>query len=266
MKNWSGSKSWNANWAIQTVLANSAHVGAIAREHGSLAKLATKYRQFKELNRQIAEAREMIEGADADMRELAEAELPELRAEREKFWDELLDMTIGGEDANRSRCVMEIRAGTGGEEAALFARDLYDMYKHFCEDRGWKVELLEMSPTELGGFKDIVVGHRRRRGLPSFAVRKRRPSRAARAGNRSQGAHSHLGRHGGGDARAGRCRSQHQAGRLSARFILRQRPRRPARQQNSIGRAAHAFGNRPGGAVPGRKKPAQKQSQSSAQC
>jgi peptide chain release factor 1 len=141
-----------------TVLANSARVGAIAREHGSLAKLATKYRRFKQLNQQIAEARELAEGGDGDMRELAEAELPGLRAEREKYWDELLDMTIGGEDANRSRCVMEIRAGTGGEEAALFARDLYDMYKHYCEDRGWKLELLDMSPTELGGFKDIVLG------------------------------------------------------------------------------------------------------------
>ncbi len=113
---------------------------------------------FKELNQQIAEANEMIEGDDADMRELAEAELPELRDEREKYWDELLDMTLGGEDANRNRCVMEIRAGTGGEEAALFARDLYDMYKHYCEDHGWKVELLDMNPTELGGFKEIVLG------------------------------------------------------------------------------------------------------------
>src|SRR5688572_18090814 len=95
------------------VLANSARVGVIAREHGSLAKLATKYRRFKELNQQIAETREMIEGDDPDMRELAEAELPTLREEREKSWDELLDMTIGGEDATRSRCVMEIRAGTG---------------------------------------------------------------------------------------------------------------------------------------------------------
>ncbi len=140
------------------VLSNSAHVGAIAREHGSLAKLATKYRKFKELNQQIADTRAMVEGGDPDLRELAEAELPKLREEREKFWDELLDMTLGGEDANRARCVMEIRAGTGGEEAALFARDLYDMYKHYCEDRGWKVELLEMNPTELGGFKEIVLG------------------------------------------------------------------------------------------------------------
>ena len=140
------------------VLANSARVGVIAREHGTLAKLATKFRKFKELNQQIADTNEMIAGNDSELRELAEAELPKLREEREKYWDELLDMTIGGDDANRNRCVMEIRAGTGGEEAALFARDLYDMYKHFCEDRGWKVELLDMNPTELGGFKEIILG------------------------------------------------------------------------------------------------------------
>ena len=64
-------------------------------------------------------------------------------------------MTIGGEDANRTRCVMEIRAGTGGDEAALFARDLYDMYRHYAEASGWKVEILDMSATELGGFKEI---------------------------------------------------------------------------------------------------------------
>jgi peptide chain release factor 1 len=140
------------------VMANSTRIGPIAREHGSLAKLATKYRKFKELNVQISDNLDMVKGSDPEMRELAEAELPALREEREKYWDELLDMTIGGEDANRSRCVMEIRAGTGGDEAALFARDLYEMYHHYCENRGWKMEVLEMSPTELGGFKDLVLG------------------------------------------------------------------------------------------------------------
>ena len=140
------------------VLANSARMGPIAREHGSLAKLATKYRRFKNLNAQIAETNDMIAGPDAEMRELAAAELPVLRAEREKLWAELLDLTIGGEDANRSRCVMEIRAGTGGDEAALFARDLYGMYRHYCEGRGWKVEVLDMNATELGGFKEVYLG------------------------------------------------------------------------------------------------------------
>jgi len=140
------------------VLADSSRLSAIYREHGSLAKIAGKYRRFKELNHEIASAQEMVAGGDEELRELAEAELPELRQQREALWAELLDLTIGGEDANRSRCVMEIRAGTGGDEAALFARDLYEMYKHYAEDRGWKVELLGMSPTELGGFKEIILG------------------------------------------------------------------------------------------------------------
>src|ERR1700722_5262449 len=115
-------------------------MAGVAREHGSLAKLANKYRRFRQLNQQIAETLEMSEGKDAELRDLAEGELPVLREQRELLWNELLDMTIGGEDANRARCVMEIRAGTGGDEAALFARDLYGMYKHHAEERGWKVE------------------------------------------------------------------------------------------------------------------------------
>jgi len=140
------------------VLAVPERLAAVAREHGSLAKLATKYRRFKQLNVQIAEAREMIEGSDRELRELAEAELPGLKEEREALWNELLDLTVGGEDANRTRCVLEIRAGTGGDEAALFARDLYEMYRRYAEDKRWKVEILGANPTELGGFKEIVLG------------------------------------------------------------------------------------------------------------
>jgi peptide chain release factor 1 len=142
----------------QQVLSNPARMSAVAREHGSLAKLATKYRRLKQLNAQIVEAAQMIEGPDAELRELAEAEIPELKAERELVWNELLEMTVGGEDANRTRCIMEIRAGTGGDEAALFARDLYEMYKRYAEDMGWKLEILGMNPTELGGLKEIILG------------------------------------------------------------------------------------------------------------
>jgi len=140
------------------VLASGPRLAAVAREHGSLARTATKYRRFKQLNGQITDAVEMIKTGDADLRELAEAELPELREQREALWEELLDLTAGGEDADRSRCVMEIRAGTGGEEAALFARDLYEMYRHYAETKGIKVEVLDMSQTELGGFKEVILG------------------------------------------------------------------------------------------------------------
>jgi peptide chain release factor 1 len=142
----------------QEVLSNPPLMSAVAREHGSLAKLVNKYRRFKDLNSQVSEAREMIEGPDPDIRELAEAELSELKGQRETYWEELLDMTIGGEDSNRTRLIIEIRAGTGGEEAALFARDLYQMYKHYAESQRWKMEILNMNPTELGGFKEISLG------------------------------------------------------------------------------------------------------------
>jgi peptide chain release factor 1 len=140
------------------VQASGPRMAATAREHGSLAKLVTKYRRFKELNSEITDAREMVAGDDYEMRELAEAELPDLIEQREGLWDELLLLTLGGADANRTRCVMEIRGGTGGDEAALFARDLYEMYKYHAESKGWKVEVIELSATELGGFKEITLG------------------------------------------------------------------------------------------------------------
>ena len=138
------------------VLTDSARMSAVAREHGSLARLANKYRDLKKKNAEITDAMEMLEGADPEMRKLFEEELPRLKQQRENYWNDLLDMTIGGEDANRPRCIMEIRAGTGGDEAALFARDLYEMYKHYAEANRWKVEIMNVNPTELGGFKEII--------------------------------------------------------------------------------------------------------------
>ncbi len=139
------------------VLADSYKLATIAREHGSLMRLASSYQRYRELSDQIVEASEMIEGDDAEMAELAAAELADLREQRERIWHQLLDLTVGGEDANRTRCVMEIRAGTGGDEAALFAQDLFQMYKRVAEQKGWKVEILSATPTELGGFKEIVL-------------------------------------------------------------------------------------------------------------
>lgn len=141
----------------QEVLSDSNRLAAAAREHGSLAKLASKYRAFKELCEQVADTRGLAESDDAEMRELAEAELPELIDRREALWDELLTMTLGGEDADRTRCLLEIRAGAGGDEAALFARDLFEMYKRHADTKRWKIEVLDASPTELGGFKELSL-------------------------------------------------------------------------------------------------------------
>ncbi len=134
---------------------DSKKIAAVAREHGSLARLAGKYRQFKMLVDEIAELQKMADSHDADEQEMAAAELPATRERREKLWLELLDLTVGGEEANRARCIMEIRAGTGGDEAALFAHDLFQMYTTYAETKGWKCEIMEASPTELGGFSKI---------------------------------------------------------------------------------------------------------------
>lgn len=139
------------------VQSNSAKMSSIAREHGSISRVANKYRRFKSILQQIAELREMEESDDAEERELAEMEIPSMLEKREKLWNELLELTVGGEEAERARCVMEIRAGAGGDEAGLFAGDLYRMYKKHAENKGWKCEILEASPTEIGGFKEITL-------------------------------------------------------------------------------------------------------------
>jgi len=140
------------------ILADSNKMAAAAREHGSLARLANKIRAYKKLSNDITGLIEMADSEDVEERHMAEEELQSLRSQREELWNDMLEMTVGGEDANRSRCVMEIRAGTGGEEAALFARDLFEMYKRTADAKGWKVEVVDMSVSERGGFKEIIFG------------------------------------------------------------------------------------------------------------
>ena len=140
------------------VQADGARMSAAAREHGGLARMANKYRTFKKLTDEIRDCKQIIEETDdPDEREMAEEEAESLRKRREKLWDELLAITVGGEDSHRTRCVMEIRSGTGGDEAALFARDLFEMYRKHAEAVGWKTEILDSSVTELGGFKEVTL-------------------------------------------------------------------------------------------------------------
>ncbi len=132
-------------------------MAAIMREHGGLSKAANKYRRYKQLADDIRELSPMVASDDPEEREMAVEESAALKAERDRLWDELLELSVGGEDANRTRCVMEIRAGTGGEEAALFARDLFEMYRRYAEIKSWKVEIMDSSVSERGGFKEIIM-------------------------------------------------------------------------------------------------------------
>jgi peptide chain release factor 1 len=140
------------------VLADQQRLSAVAREHGSLARLVGRYRSFRDIEQQIADLEEMQQGDDEELRALAAAELPELESRRDREWDSLAELCSEDPEAERTRCIVELRAGTGGEEAALFVRDLYEMYRRYGSEQGWAFELLDASPTELGGFKELVLG------------------------------------------------------------------------------------------------------------
>jgi peptide chain release factor 1 len=140
------------------VLTDTSKMLACQREHGGLGKVAKSIREFNQLESDIAAVREMIDTADDnETRDYAKQELNDLQPRYDTLRTELEDMVTAGDSLTRGSLIMEIRAGTGGDEAALFARDLFDMYTKFVEKRGWKFELLELSANELGGMKEVVL-------------------------------------------------------------------------------------------------------------
>ena len=139
------------------VLSNTAKLVEIQREYGGLRKVAEAVRGFHKLEGDITGIEELVAAEeDADSRAYAEEELQLLTQRRDALQRDLEDLATAGDSITRGGLIMEIRAGTGGEEAALFAADLFRMYTHFVESRGWKLELLEQSASEMGGFKEIV--------------------------------------------------------------------------------------------------------------
>jgi peptide chain release factor 1 len=139
------------------VTSSPARVTTLARERGALARLAVPYQSYLDSCRQIAEAEVLAAGEiDPELRSYFEEELSRLKVERDRVAEVLANLLydrVAG--ADRASLILEIRAGTGGDEAALFARDLMEMYRRYCESRGWNFELLDMNTTELGGMKEI---------------------------------------------------------------------------------------------------------------
>jgi peptide chain release factor 1 len=138
------------------VVADRVRFARLAREHGTLAKQVKPYLDFKKTVADLAHAEELAAAeGDAEMRELAAQEAAQLRARRDALQARLEDFLLAG-DEDFDSVILEIRAGTGGDEAALFAGDLYGMYTRYARDQGWKVEDIAFSPGEQGGFKEAV--------------------------------------------------------------------------------------------------------------
>ncbi len=132
---------------------------SLSREHRRLREIHEVGNQYRRMLARIEEAKEIIKaGDDPDLVEIARAELEETGPEIEKLEKKLRVMLLPRDPNDDKDVVVEIRAGTGGEEAALFAADLFRMYSRYAEDQGWKVETLSSSPTGVGGIKEVVFG------------------------------------------------------------------------------------------------------------
>jgi peptide chain release factor 1 len=139
---------------------NPARMVALSKEQGKFKATVAKYREYKKAAAEAEQAEHIInsDSAEADLKDLAKEELQQLQTKTAKLREELQNKLVMADDDSVGSVIMEIRAGTGGEEAALFARDLYNMYTKYAADQRWKVEDLSFSPTDMGGFREIIFG------------------------------------------------------------------------------------------------------------
>jgi len=140
------------------IVNDSARLQKLAKQHSELEEIVSKHRQFKQIEKDLAGAHEMVvESEDADMRHMAQEEEKQLTERRDAIERELKLLLLPKDPNDDKSVIVEIRAGTGGDEAALFAGELFRMYSRYAETQNWKVEILESSPSSLGGLKEAVA-------------------------------------------------------------------------------------------------------------
>ena len=128
-----------------------------AKALSELEPLVQKFREYKAVQKDIEGAEEIVKANDAEMRELAQEELPSLHGKRESLLQELKVLLIPKDPNDEKNVILEIRAGTGGDEAALFAADLFRMYTRYAERQGWKLDVMSSSDSGAGGLKEAIV-------------------------------------------------------------------------------------------------------------
>ncbi len=139
------------------VLSDQERVKKIAKERTDLVEVVLAYRQFRKIGQSIREAEEIVETAgDDELANLARQEIEELTGLHQTVEEKLKDLLLPKDEHDARNTIVEIRAGTGGEEAGIFAADLYRMYVRYAERRGWRVEEMASNPTGVGGFKEII--------------------------------------------------------------------------------------------------------------
>lgn len=127
------------------------------KEMGEMEPIVNKYREYKKAKEAVAEAREMLDSGDAELRELAKMEMAEYEDQIPEMEEQLKILLLPKDPNDEKNVILEVRAGTGGEEAALFAQDLLRMYLRYAERRGWKAEIMDANDTGIGGIKEASV-------------------------------------------------------------------------------------------------------------
>jgi len=138
------------------VVSDPDRLAELAREHAELEEIVTLYRQYRQAKTELEQAESLLDDSDPELRELAEAEIARLREHLDNLEAQLRQLLLPRDPRDQRDVIVEIRAGAGGEEAGLFAADLYRMYTRYAERRGWQTELLSAHPTDLGGFKEVI--------------------------------------------------------------------------------------------------------------
>jgi peptide chain release factor 1 len=137
-------------------IANQPEYQRLAKEHADLMPCVQTFRKHRELAARLEENRELLSDVDPDIRELAQEDSSQIQTELDKLEDELKQLLIPKDPNDDKDVILEIRAGTGGDEAALFSADLFRMYTKYAELMGWKVDVLSSHATGIGGFKEVI--------------------------------------------------------------------------------------------------------------
>jgi peptide chain release factor 1 len=143
--------------ADPAVIGNQERYRELSKEHSGLTPLVTAYHRYRQTKADVDNLQQLsLDATDLEMRDLAAVELPDARAKLTALEEELKALLIPKDPNDDKDCMVEIRAGTGGEEAALFGADLYRMYSRYAERKGWKTELMDWNDTGRGGFKEVI--------------------------------------------------------------------------------------------------------------
>ena len=139
------------------VIGNRKEYARLGKERAEIEELVRGYREWKRVSAEVEGHKGLLEEADPDIRELAKEELPALRERLDALEEELRRLLLPRDPNDERNVIVEIRAGTGGEEASLFAAVLFRMYSRYAEAHGWRVETMSSNPTGLGGFKEVIA-------------------------------------------------------------------------------------------------------------